>query len=213
MDESEVINIVSKSLVEDIAWEIEAGGRDCFNGVADDSLFQLSNWQLYTKGDRNAGRSDFFWTGDETFNTVLQLGSYWNILSDADCNTYMQEGTPSNICILPDSQDPDQLDNPYDTDEYIYILGDDTSGFRFTLPANDAQCLTGISGEYGSWFIASIGYTFDLQLPEIPVPDPVICETCPVVETTTSSEAAASADVSDDSSTDEVSSISGEVQD
>ena len=39
LSKSEVINIVSKALVQDIAWEVETGGRDCFIGVADDSRF------------------------------------------------------------------------------------------------------------------------------------------------------------------------------
>lgn len=92
----------------------------------------------------------------------------------------MQDGTPDNICIVPDSANPDYA-GIYNDDEYAYILGDQSSDFRFELAANDAQCLTGISGEYGSWFIASVGYTFDLELPEIPVPDPVVCPTCAVI--------------------------------
>ena len=39
LSKPEVINIVSKALVQDIAWEVETGGRDCFIGVADDSRF------------------------------------------------------------------------------------------------------------------------------------------------------------------------------
>lgn len=94
----------------------------------------------------------------------------------------MQDGAPENVCIVPDAANPDL--EVYDDDEWTYILGEvpEEDNFRFNLEANEAQCLTGISGEYGQWFIASVGYTFDLTLPAIPVPDPVVCPTCPVID-------------------------------
>ena len=64
LEKAEIINIVAKALVQDIAWEIEAGGNDCFIGVADNSRFQLSNWQLTTRGDRYSSQS-FSWSGGE----------------------------------------------------------------------------------------------------------------------------------------------------
>lgn len=65
-------------------WEIEAGGNDCFIGVSDNSRFQLSNWQLTTRGDVYDSQT-FSWSGGE-FKETLQLGSYRNILSEGGEN-------------------------------------------------------------------------------------------------------------------------------
>lgn len=73
--------------------------------------------------------------------------------------------------------------------------------------------MTGISGEFGTRadapFIASVGYTFDLTLPNIPQSDPVICDVCPpppvnVPQTNSVSASAAAAAPSEDKTPEEL---------
>lgn len=187
--------LVSKAVTQDVAWQIE-NSRDCFTGAKDDSMYSLSNWELQTKGNVQAGQT-YSWAQGSYTLPRLMLSGYNNIVADGNCKLTLDQAAIPDVCIVP-PPDPNGNYGDYavtdDNDAAFSWKSADTS-FRFETAATVEydQCLTGISGQFLTWHIGHIGYTFYTMIEPAPDPVPIVCEVCPDPEEVAAAAAAAAA--------------------
>ena len=121
----------------------------------------------------------------------LMLNGYNNIVSDQQCALDLNAAAIVPVCIVPGPE----ADGSYgdfavvDDDDAAFSWQSADTEFRQQITAQSEQCLTGISGQYLTWHIGHVGYTFYTLIKPAPEPVPVTCPVCPDPSDVTSADA------------------------
>lgn len=110
------------------------------------------------------------------------MTGYDNLVSDEDCALDLDAASIDPICIVPGTDDNDYevtVDNKAAFAWSTAFNPPPDTNYRFDLAASDDQCLTGISGQFLTWHIGHVGYTFYTLIEPAPEPVPFTCPVCP----------------------------------